>query len=77
MGFLNLKNKNMENSLKQEWFCIEYSPVQKCMHIEVGLKRQPSNGEWELVEKFYGTMIDANTKANKILEQIEKKRKFK
>ena len=73
-GSLKIESE-MNEELKKQWFCIEYSPIQKCMHIEYGLIRQPSYEEWELIEKFYGTPIEANTRANKVFDEINKKQK--
>ncbi len=54
------------------WF-IEYSETQKCMHIESEFdERSRPNPEWQLVETFFGTMKQANDKANKYLKNATK-----
>jgi hypothetical protein len=59
---------------KCNWF-IEYSETQKCMHIESEFDiRSRPNPEWQLVETFFGTMKQANDRANKYFKKATKSR---
>jgi hypothetical protein len=62
-------NKGYDDNMNQKinWF-IEFSVAQKCMHVESELDiRSRPNPDWELVETFFGTMKQANERANKYL----------
>ena len=58
-----MKNTTKKIKEKRNYY-IEYSKSQQCIHIsEVATLCLP-NPEWELVEIFFGTALDASAKGN-------------
>ena len=57
------------------WWYIEYSETQNCMHIDAHFDRSRPNPEWEVVEKFYGTMEQVGRRSEQIYREKQRKNK--